>query len=146
MRATGVPAWVAPWVGRPFADRGRGPEFDCWGLVTAVVLERWGVELPSHAGAYVTGADRADLARVVAGVRGEWAEIPAAQAVAGDVVLLRLGGQECHVGLVVASGWMLHTLTGRDSCVESLSDRAWRNRVAAFFRHAAIAEARATHG
>lgn len=141
-----APAWVDAWVGRPFAERGRGPAaFDCWGLFRAVVLDRWGVELPSHAEAYTTDADRADLARVIEGSLDEWIEIPAEDARLGDGVLIRIMGAECHVGLVIAPDWMLHTFRGRDSTVEQLSALAWRNRVVGYFRHPAIAAAGAPH-
>lgn len=139
MRDLEIPAWVAPWIGRPYAVRGRGPDaFDCWGLVAAVVAERWGLELPSHAGEYETAADRHDLAAVVAGGQSEWTEISPAAARVGDVVVLRLAGAECHVGLVVAPGWFLHSLRGCDSVIESWEHAAWRNRLAGVWRHAEI--------
>ena len=145
--AVGIPAWVDRWVGLPFVERGRGPaEFDCWGLFRAAVLEQWGVDLPSHADAYTTEADRADLARIIEGSLDGWTEIPASEARLGDGVLIRVLGDECHVGLVVAPGWMLHTFRGRDSTVEPLSAVAWRNRVVGYFRHAAIAGAGAARG
>ena len=25
------PDWIAPWIGLPYGDLGRGPAFDCWG-------------------------------------------------------------------------------------------------------------------
>ena len=45
--------WSA-FVGLPWEDRGRGPAYDCWGLVVAAFKAGAGIELPSHADEYVT--------------------------------------------------------------------------------------------
>lgn len=139
---TAAPAWVAPWVGRPFALGARGPvAYDCWGLVRAVALAEYSVDLPSWSD-YASDADRAELARIAAGGHGGWQEIDEEQARPGDVVELRVLGQPCHVGLVVAQGLMLHTLERTGAVVERWSDIRWQRRVVGFFRHPEIAAAR----
>lgn len=56
------------FVGIPYLDKGRSiVGSDCWGLLFQVYRELRGIELPSYAERYVTGSDRAAMARLIAG-------------------------------------------------------------------------------
>ncbi|MBE3605150.1 C40 family peptidase [bacterium] len=81
---------------------------------------------------------RAGLLMVGALVRGEivtrWRE--AAPEQLGDVILLRVRGQPCHVGVVVARGKFLHAFEGTRSCVERYDGLKWRRRIMGFYRYA----------
>ena len=62
-------------IGVPFADRGRDLDgLDCWGLLR-VVYQRMGIDLPSHAEAYQTAADRAEITALVEGDLPSWREV-----------------------------------------------------------------------
>lgn len=39
-------SWVNQWIGKRFQGNGRGPNYDCWGLVRAVLKQQQGIELP----------------------------------------------------------------------------------------------------
>jgi len=130
------PAWVTPWVGRPFEERGRGPEaFDCWGLVRAVLQERLGASLPALDDRYSQASDREDLAALVVAERGPWRPVEEAALQEGDCVLFRVQGYPSHVGVVVALGWMLHSRPATGSVLERWDGPRWRPRLCGFFRH-----------
>lgn len=116
------PAWVAPWVGRPFELGGRGPEaFDCWGLVRAALLGQWGVELPALEGAEVWGLHE----RLAQGLDVlEDRLTPVLMTRPGDILGFDLDGG--HVGLVVSRDWMLHTRERADSSLERFGRLPWR--------------------
>lgn len=60
-----IPAWVGAWVGREYSDKGRGPRYDCWGLVRAILSAERGISLPSYADAYLTASDRYSVSEAV---------------------------------------------------------------------------------
>ena len=129
------PAWCADYVGLPFKSLGRTRAgLDCWGLVHVVYREAFGIEVPRY-GEY---ADAYDIEEVGALVRGEivtrWREVSPERL--GDVVLLRVRGQPCHVGVTVAHGKFLHAFEGTRSCVERYDGLKWSRRIMGFYRYA----------
>jgi cell wall-associated NlpC family hydrolase len=60
-----IPDFAAKWIGLPYADKGRGPAYDCWGLARAVLAAEAGLVLPDYADAYTTACDRFSVARAV---------------------------------------------------------------------------------
>ena len=133
-----APAWVSRWVGLPFAEKGRGPAFDCWGLVRAVLIERAGLELPSFTDEYASTLDREAIALIVAGQEaGPWRAIEATQARELDVVKLR--ARSPHIGLVIAPGLFLHVQEDRASSIDRWDGPWWNRRVLGFVRHEELA-------
>lgn len=131
-----IPAWVEPYIGLPFLEHGRSRDgVDCWGLVRLVLAEKFGVCVPSYVDEYTSAADQDEVGRLIRGEMGPWVEVPSDQAAAGDVALLRIKGQPCHVGLVVASGWMLHVEQGIDSVLDRYGGPRWGRRLVGIYRH-----------
>lgn len=132
-----IPAWAADYVGIPWRVHGRDRAgCDCWGLVRLVLSERFGIEVPAYNSGY-QGASRADIddiAQLIADRPPQWAEVERGQERPGDVVLLRLWGRPCHVGIVVGGGRMLHIEEGVDSVCEPYDGPAWRKKVAGIYR------------
>lgn len=102
----------------------------CWRLVRRVYAELLGRALPD----YATGPlSRAALAALIDSQRAGWR--PVADPQAGDVVLFRIAGAACHVGVVQAPGRFLHVLhPGQTSRIEAWDAPAWRRRLEGFYR------------
>lgn len=129
-----MPAWVEPWVGLPFRDCGRGPrEVDCYGLVVCLLRERLGLDLPAL-DSYSDTEDPVELATVVSGVRARWREV--FRPIECDVVLFRITGLPCHVGVVVdvEGAWFLHAQRGVGTACERWDSPRWNRRVEGFYR------------
>jgi cell wall-associated NlpC family hydrolase len=132
----GVPERGA-YIGIPYVDRGRDPVLDrgldCWGLIRWVyALEDRGA-LPLYGiGEYASAEDRGAVAGVVSRHLSEYHE--ATEPDPFDIVLFRVGGELCHVGVLVDPGHFLHIRRSTDSVVERLSSPLWRDRVAGFVR------------
>ena len=129
------PAWCANYIGLPFKSLGRDRSgLDCWGMVYLVYREVFGREVPP----YAEYADAYDTEEVGALIRGEivtrWREVSPEKL--GDVILLRVRGEPCHVGVVVAHGKFLHSFEGTQSCVERYDGLKWRRRIMGFYRYA----------
>ena len=128
-------AWCADYIGLPFKSLGRDRSgLDCWGMVYLVYREVFGREVPP----YAEYADAYDIEEVGALIRGEivtrWREVSPEKL--GNVILLRVRGEPCHVGVVVARGKFLHSFEGTQSCVERYDSLKWRRRTMGFYRYA----------
>lgn len=132
----GVPAWVSAYIGLPFLEHGRTDAgLDCWGLVRLVYERQFGIALPSFATDYGSTVDVQTIAQLVAGEQKHWSEVPPADVACGDVILLRVRGLECHVGIVLEEGKFLHVIKGANCCIESYKSLLWRKRVSGFWRY-----------
>lgn len=124
------------YVGIPYADRGRTRAgCDCYGLVRLVMGDLAGVDLPSFAEDYLTSADRAALATLIAGEIAPWQPVALGAEQSFDGVLLRVGRSLSHIGLVVTPGRMLHVSEGGTSCIESYRAPPWSLRLAGLYRY-----------
>jgi cell wall-associated NlpC family hydrolase len=123
------------FVGLPYADKGRGPTYDCWGLLQAVMRELRGIELPSYSDRYVTADDRKALAALIADELDPWDEIASGQEQAFDAVLMREGRFPRHVGIVTEPGRLLHVSAGETSIIERYREGPLKHRVVGFYRY-----------
>jgi len=126
------------YVGLPFLDHGRSlVGLDCWGLVCLVYRELRGIELPSYAADYVSAADRAEIAALIAGELAPWQEVPAGEEMRFDGVLMREGKFPRHVGLVTQPGKLLHVDRGETSRIEPYRFGFLSHRIVKFYRYGA---------
>lgn len=120
---------VSAFVGRPY----RAPN-GCWQLVRQVYAELLGIELPGFE-AESAAVGRDGWAALIEQHRHTWQPVEAP--VPGDVVLFRVLGAACHVGVVVAPPLFLHALApGTTARVESWRSLTWKPRLVGFYRHA----------
>ncbi len=99
---------VTPYLGLEWAPMGRGPAYDCWGLVRLVLAREFGRDVPS----YQYGDDHTDA--VAAGI-DLFYQVDDPRP--GDVVLFT---RPLHVGLLVQPSQMLHITHDKDSRVERI--------------------------
>lgn len=116
----------------PFMPKGRGPGYDCWGLVCAFYKEQLGIELPSHDTQYVSEKD-IHASGLFEKESKQWVKVD--QEKPGDVILIRINGWPRHVGIVVEPGIMMHTLYGCQTCIESYINPKWNKRIDGIYRH-----------
>ena len=131
-------AWSDAYVGLEAEDIGPRP---CWDLVRRVYADRLAIVLPAYAEAVPSLAERAEIAALLAGeaLRAPWIAVPPGAERAFDVVRFRRGGLECHVGIVVEPGRMLHATTGASACLDRYRDGRWAPRLSGFYRHERLA-------
>jgi cell wall-associated NlpC family hydrolase len=129
---------LSTYIGLPFQAHGRDrTAIDCYGLLRLYYLEQFGIELPSYGEDYA-GAGRADAAEMGQAIERHMPEwLPASEPAVGDAILLKLWGQPCHVGIVIAPqrSLFLHAIEGSNSCLERWRDMLWERKVAGFYRH-----------
>ena len=125
---------VAHLIGTPWVSGGRDAALglDCWGLIIAAARDCYALALPDYRG-YSDGDDL-EQTRALFENRSAWLSIERDAELLGDVIVLRLAGTPAHAGLVIDDGVMLHSLRGRNACLERYSSRAWVDRIEGFYR------------
>jgi cell wall-associated NlpC family hydrolase len=129
------PQWCAKYVGKPFAEKGRGPDgYDCWGLVRAVLDAEFGVTgLPDYLDSYTRTGDKLSVSAAVrAGLAEGWQRVEAPEA--GTLIILRLAGRPWHCAIAVNKDWMLHAVVGSNVCLERMDSMVWSDRIEGYYR------------
>ena len=127
------PEWVGAYVGLPFEEHGRGPAFDCWGLVRQVLADQYKIAMPDYSGTYVTTNDRDSIPREITKAAATWDKVESAQE--GDVIIISVAGKPMHCGLVLRPGYMLHCRDNVGSCVENYDRPQWSSRIEGIYRY-----------
>ncbi|QJR20646.1 phage tail protein [Pelagibacterium halotolerans] len=141
--------WSASYIGLPYADLGRSRDgLDCWGLVWLVYAEMLGIDLPSYADGYGSTEERREIAGLIDGAKGDWRKVGDKEDITAardfDLITVRRGTLESHIGIVVAPCRMLHVTSDKPACIEAYSGGPYANRVTGIWRHREMAE-RAGH-
>ena len=125
----------AKYLGIPFSSGGRDWDgCDCWGLVRLVLREEFGRCLPAFSGTYTHALDHASTARAISAHTAAVRAHPVAHPEPGDVALLRYGGFPCHIGVVIATGRIMHTDRGVGVSVSPDDGPHLRGRVEGYYR------------
>ncbi len=125
-------AWSNAYIGIPYEINGRDMNaLDCWGLVRQVYQRELGVELPSYSG-YESSLDGDAFAAAFDQESAAWNTVSTSQEY--DVAWCRIVGIECHCGIILGNGKMLHAMQGQDVCIVSTSTPAWQRRILRCYR------------
>lgn len=123
--------WWEKYIGLPFSDMGRGPDsYDCWGLVRLVYASELGVHLPSWS-AHNGIRDKEIVAEELTEAHKLFQKIEEPEPF--SLVLMSSTLTVLHVGIAVSDQMMLHTVKGKDACLECW--KAYENQLKGFYRH-----------
>lgn len=123
----------AKYIGLPFQTHGRGPAYDCWGLVRLFYKQEFGIELPCFISEYGHERDIIGITKTVDSARPFWSPVVFPRI--GDVILCRINAFPLHTGVMINRSTMLHITKNINSCVESIHGPVWSNRIEGFFRY-----------
>lgn len=133
--------WSADYIGLPWGEIGRDRAgVDCWGLAF-LALQEAGAEVARYDRAYACVRELAEISALLTGetTRSPWRPVASGAEQERDLLVFRRGGIACHVGLVAGRGLMLHIAKDRTSCIERYDSGIWKPRLAAIYRHEALA-------
>lgn len=125
------------YIGIPFLDHGRDREgCDCWGLVRLVYMEQLGAELPDMGDSYSEAYARGEVSAAMAeeGGKGWCVDVTAGPWQPLDIMVFTRAGVECHVGLYVRPGEMLHVIEGTAAAYERYDTVKWKRRLSRVVR------------
>lgn len=123
--------WTKKYVGIPFKPK----VDDCWQLIRRVLLNEFGVRTRSFLDDYNEALVRSQIHECYGEERGRWRQVPPGEEQTGDVLVFRVVGIPCHVGIVAGDKRMLHTMKGTDSAVERYDGARWKGRLHGIYRH-----------
>ena len=109
------------------------PPHGCYRLVQRVFRDAYGIDLDNY-DAGLSGLDMQGRAERLKSCFGAYCE-PVDDPQEGDLILINVGGQPRHIGVVIRPGWMLHSYSGGTACIESYRSIHWRNRIENFYRY-----------
>ena len=143
-----LPGWAKDYIGLKFKERGRDRDgCDCWGLVRLIAMNELGFNLPSFGEEYESTYKGTEVVEAldVHGIKdGHWIQIEEGAEKLGTFILMNglylIDGVRhrapMHVGVVVASGRMIHIEEGIDSVLcKYREDRYTRKRIVGFYNH-----------
>jgi cell wall-associated NlpC family hydrolase len=115
---------VEEYRGRAFLRGADGPDpIDCYGLVVAVLAERFGVTVPPLLGPARTSTPQ-ELEGLLRRDSCPWVPIHGEVRPGDALAFVRRPG-DLHVGVAVAPGWMLHATADLGVCTARYDDTPW---------------------
>lgn len=122
---------LADFIGIPYVERGRKHEgADCWGICMLAARELWAMDLPEYfypEGQILEHACEL-IGREIKGPHWRALGVGEGPCPIGSIHIFRIRGFEVHCGLDLGKGTFLHSLPGRNSCIEFLNDINWIQR------------------
>lgn len=128
---------IAKYIGIRYEPKGVPLESaDCWTLCRYFAEKELGIHYPEFMYDVETYLSEAadHIAEQYDHFLGKvWMAVSAGDFCPGDLAIFRVKGQVTHCGILVSPTIFLHTLRGRNSCVERLSD--WKERLFGVYRY-----------
>ena len=122
-------------IGIPYIEHGRDYSgADCWGIVFLFYRDILKRPIPSYVAEMQGRAfHRRDIGALIEDERAEhWFEVP--EPAHGDVVLMRTGRAESHVGIYLKGARILHSEGEPGSYIVRADDMRIRSRLVGYFR------------
>lgn len=129
---------VSDLIGKPWANKGRGPDvYDCWGLAMEVCA-RFGRAIPDYG---INALAAQMINKTYACLLGD-AEIGAGpwdiifRPEPGDIVAFKNADSiVSHVGVFLGNGLFTHVQADIRVSIERVNAIEWKNRVAGYYRY-----------
>lgn len=120
------------YIGIPYKELGRDyTGADCWGICRMVAKDLFYIGLPEY---FYSEADLLqDAEKLIKEESPRWVKVEE-DFKPGDIHIFRIKGHETHCGIHIVGKEFLHSLPGRNSCLESLIDINWVHRKTGSFR------------
>lgn len=124
MIATGINLFK--YIGKPYE------KYNCLDLVKEVYLDNFGITIKDYFEGPVP--DRANVEALIVSNKGEFISVDDKPQF-GDIVVIRLYGFECHIGVCIDSKHFIHSIKTSGSCMERLE--RYHHMITGYYRHKA---------
>lgn len=104
-------------------------EYNCFDLVKEFYMDFFGVEVKNYFEGPVP--DRREVFNLIKTNKGDFEEVKGKPQF-GDIVVIRLYGLECHIGVVIHGAQFLHSVKGTGSNIDRLT--RYTNIISGFYR------------
>ena len=107
-------------------------EYNCFDLVKEFYKDHFDIDLSNYWEQEHT-PDKKTVQTLIASNKGDFNDVSRVPIAFGDIVVVKLYGMECHVGVCVGNGMFLHSIRGVGSCMETL--KKYERMIAGYYRH-----------
>lgn len=104
-------------------------KFDCYDIVKLFYHKVFGISLQEYF--YPDPLDKKNMEFLIASQKSKFRKVPKPEF--GDIVLLRVQGLPCHLGVCVSDKKIVHTTVKTGCIIEPLAN--WKNKVEGYYRH-----------
>lgn len=112
------------YIGKPY------DKYNCFDLVKEFYFDYYGLDLKNYFEGPVP--DRKEVESLIVSNKGDFVKIEGKPQF-GDVVVIRLYGFECHIGVCINASQFLHSAKGIGSNIDRLE--RYSKMIAGFYRH-----------
>ncbi len=112
------------YIGKPYE------KYNCFDLVKEFYRDYYGLDIKNYFEGDVPG--RREIESLIITNKGDFIPVTGKPQF-GDIVVIRLYGVECHIGVCVNTSQFLHSARGKGSCMDRLE--RYSKMIAGFFRH-----------
>lgn len=113
------------YIGRPYE------ECNCFDLVKEFYMEFFELDLNHYFNGPVV-PDKMEIESLIVSGKGDFVKVDG-EPEFGDIVVIKMFGIECHIGVVAFGGSFIHSVRKTGSVAEKLSK--YKNMIAGFYRH-----------
>lgn len=127
--------WYNNYIRIPFLDKGRTEKgADCWGLARIIYKNRLNIELPSFL-AYENTRDSNSINNLYRNHYKNWESVEKGNEKEYDIIVFRMMGVPCHIGIVIGDGYMIHCLEGSGTIISNYKkDQQWFRKIEGIYR------------
>lgn len=104
-------------------------KYNCLKLVQEFYRDQFGLEVRNYFEGEVPS--REDVENLIVTNKGEFHKV--IEPKFGDIVIIKLYGIECHIGVVIDDKHFIHSAKRIGSCMDKFS--RYKNMIAGYFRH-----------
>lgn len=121
-------------IGLPYQSHGRSfAGVDCFGLIKLAGNDIFDWDMPALL-EYDSAMDFKSVNDHIQKQKERFTEVAFEERKEGDIITFKIGGYVCHVGFIIDSRKMLHTLAGHNSAIEDYTRLLWNKRIDGVFR------------
>ena len=122
---------IKDYIGIPYINKGRKTEgCDCFGLVQLFYKNEFSIDIPEH---FYHASDDIESAEIaLESGKCDWKKVT--EPAYGDVIMMRVAGHPVHIGVILDSRRMLHSLKGHASVIELFDCAKWKNRIEGYYQ------------
>jgi cell wall-associated NlpC family hydrolase len=126
-----LPCWAGEYIGIPYKFGGDSLDgCDCYGLVKMILKDQFNKILPDFTH---KNADQRALSFLVDEALPLLNVTKTNKPDIGSIVIIKLLGYTCHIGLCLDSVTMIHTLHNHNSIIARHDSRQWRKKIEGFY-------------
>lgn len=107
-------------------------ELNCWDLVQSLYTELYDLDVHQYYGSDVPG--HRECESLIRTSKGKFVKFDKPEP--GDIILIKVHGIECHIGMFIGRGRFIHSLKDAGVVIDNIS--RYSTRITGYYRHGSL--------